>query len=69
MVAKAFELDDQAGSEVPLEGAVWLSGEAFDVDAEDGTFFEVDAETAGIEEEGRGGAEERLVGYDEQAGF
>ena len=69
MVTKASALDDQTRGEIPLEGAVGLSREAFDVNAEDGSFFEVDAETAGIEEQGCGTAEEGFVRYDQQAGL
>ena len=62
-------LGDEARGEIPLEHRGWLSREAFEVDAHDGTFFEVDPEAAGIEEQRSSHAEQGFVRDEEELGF
>lgn len=46
-----------------------LGGEAFEVDAEDCSFFEIDTEAAGVKDQGCGAAQEGFMGNDEESGF
>ncbi len=70
MAAKTrlVRLRDEARREVPLEDAVRLCGEAFNIDPHESALLEIDLKAAGVEEEGGCGTEQGLVGSEKQFG-